>query len=118
MFVTTPNIASLEAVAKILLGRSPYSFGFYFPQYGVYGRHNREYIAEEVVALGQCAGFSTKSIETRDVYPPTVDIKRARRALKWFGKFNETLQKQVIFYSGTKAEGSPNGFPPSLYFSR
>jgi len=118
MFVTTPNIASLESVAKILLGGSPYNFGFYFPQYGVYGRHNREFIAEEVAALGQCAGFSTKIIETRDVYPPTRDTAAARAALKTFGTLDESLRNQVIFYSGNKMGEQPSAFPPALYLNR
>jgi SAM-dependent methyltransferase len=118
MFVTTPNIASLEAVAKILLGQSPYNFGFYLPQYGVYGRHNREFIAEEVAALGQCAGFSTKVIETRDVYPLTRDLTPARAALKAFGILDDGFRKQVIFYSGSKMGEEPSAFPPALYMNR
>jgi glycosyltransferase involved in cell wall biosynthesis/SAM-dependent methyltransferase len=68
LVLTTPNIASLRAIAAILAGYHP---GF-FPAYirpRVTGeepeaRHNREYTAREIVLLFHYAGFEMTLLET------------------------------------------------------
>jgi glycosyltransferase involved in cell wall biosynthesis/SAM-dependent methyltransferase len=68
LILTTPNIASLRAIAAILSGYHP---GF-FPAYirpRVAGeepeaRHNREYSAREIVLLFHYAGFEMTLLET------------------------------------------------------
>jgi glycosyltransferase involved in cell wall biosynthesis/SAM-dependent methyltransferase len=68
LVLTTPNIASLRAIAAILSGYHP---GF-FPAYirpRVAGeepeaRHNREYSAREIVLLFHYAGFEMTLLET------------------------------------------------------
>ena len=68
LVLTTPNIASLRAIAAILSGYHP---GF-FPAYirpRVAGeepeaRHNREYSAREIVLLFHYAGFEITLLET------------------------------------------------------
>lgn len=68
LVLTTPNIASLRAIAAILSGYHP---GF-FPAYirpRVAGeepeaRHNREYTAREIALLLHYAGFETTLVET------------------------------------------------------
>lgn len=71
--VTTPNLVSHRAVAKVLQGVAPYSFGIFVPSGGVYGRHNREYTAPEVAELARSAGFEITGLATYDVYDRIVD---------------------------------------------
>ena len=65
--LTTPNIASLRAVAAILNGRHPGFFATYLkPEKLAEGdsRHNREYTAREVYLLLHYAGFDITLLET------------------------------------------------------
>jgi SAM-dependent methyltransferase len=65
MIVTTPNVARLENVARLISGENicdPYS------GYGPYGRHNREYTRRELVTLLQFVGFDVKEHFTADVH--------------------------------------------------
>ncbi len=67
LVLTTPNIASLRAVAGILQGFHPMLFPAYIqPGEGgtVDSRHNREYTANEVKALLENSGFDVTLIET------------------------------------------------------
>lgn len=67
LVLTTPNIASLRAVAAILNGRHPGFFATYLkPEKLAEGdsRHNREYTAREVYLLLHYAGFDITLLET------------------------------------------------------
>ena len=67
LVLTTPNIASLRAVAGILQGFHPMLFPAYIrPSEGgtVDSRHNREYTANEVKALLENSGFEVTLLET------------------------------------------------------
>ncbi len=67
LVLTTPNIASLRAVAAILNGRHPGFFATYLkPEKLAEGdsRHNREYTAREVYLLLHYAGFDIERLET------------------------------------------------------
>lgn len=65
LILTTPNVARLVNVARLIAGSNlydPYS-GF-----GPYGRHNREYNRHEVVLLLEFLGFKIEQIFTSDVH--------------------------------------------------
>jgi SAM-dependent methyltransferase len=65
--VTTPNIASLRAIAAILQGYHPGFFPHYIqprPSGRVEPRHNREYAPREIRQLLEDAGFETERLET------------------------------------------------------
>ena len=67
LVLTTPNIASLRALAGILQGYHPMLFPAYIrPNEGgkADARHNREYTAGEIKALLENSGFEVTLIET------------------------------------------------------
>ena len=65
LVLTTPNIASLRAVAGILQGFHPMLFPAYIrPRESVEVRHNREYTAAEIKALLEISGFEVTLLET------------------------------------------------------
>lgn len=111
--VTTPNVLCYESFYGILEGLTPYTFGQYQPQYGVYGHHNREYTPSEVEALGNSSGLDTQLLTTKDVYDPRFDIGHAIELARSLGK--DQNRGHVIFYVGSKGEKRPSGFPKELY---
>jgi SAM-dependent methyltransferase len=66
LLVTTPNVARLENVARLVVGENLYDP---YSGYGPYGRHNREYSLHELVNLAAHAGFSCERAFTADVHP-------------------------------------------------
>ena len=65
LIVTTPNVARLENVARMLAGENVYDP---YSGYGAYGRHNREYTLGELQRLLEHAGFAVQSAFTSDVH--------------------------------------------------
>jgi SAM-dependent methyltransferase len=65
LVVTTPNVARLENVARLLAGENLYDP---YSGYGPYGRHNREYTAGELRRLLDHAGFAVEVAFTADVH--------------------------------------------------
>ena len=66
LVLTTPNVARLANVAKLLAGVNIYDP---YSGYGAYGRHNREYNRHELVHLLAHAGFEVEVFFTADVLP-------------------------------------------------
>jgi SAM-dependent methyltransferase len=66
LLITTPNAVRLVNVANILAGSN--FFDRYHPQNGIYGRHNREFTAEELEILMPAAGFVDCVVRTADRY--------------------------------------------------
>jgi SAM-dependent methyltransferase len=65
LVVTTPNVARLENVARLIAGANIYDP---YSAYGPYGRHNREYTLEELSRLLTHAGFAIDTAFTADVH--------------------------------------------------
>lgn len=65
LILTTPNVARLENVARILSGTNIYDP---YSGYGPYGRHNREYTRHEIVRLLEYCGFTQEVFFTADVH--------------------------------------------------
>lgn len=66
LVLSTPNVARLENVSKILSGKNIYDP---YSGYGPYGRHNREYTQQDLFALLSANGFRVDSVFTADVSP-------------------------------------------------
>jgi glycosyltransferase involved in cell wall biosynthesis/SAM-dependent methyltransferase len=67
LVLTTPNIASLRAVAGILQGFHPMLFPAYIRPHesgDAEARHNREYTAPEIQSLLQVSGFDVTLLDT------------------------------------------------------
>lgn len=66
LVLTTPNVARLENVARLVAGSNIYDP---YSGYGPYGRHNREYNRHELHHLLRYCGFSEELFFTADVHP-------------------------------------------------
>ncbi len=117
LVLTTPNIASLRAIAAILQGYHP---GF-FPAYlkpesaSTDARHNREYTPREIYLLMNDAGFTVTHLETgpfRDIPKPEllwVDHLLERYSLA------RDLRGDGIYAVGRKTGPVRHRFPAWLY---
>lgn len=65
LILTTPNVARLENVARLVSGTNMYDP---YSGYGPYGRHNREYTKHELWMLLQHCGFRPDVFYTADVH--------------------------------------------------
>jgi SAM-dependent methyltransferase len=75
ILLSTPNVARLENIARMLNGTNIYDP---YSGHGPHGRHNREYTRHEVAWLLSHLGFEPVHHFTSDVHPnqATVDIKK------------------------------------------
>jgi SAM-dependent methyltransferase len=64
LILTTPNVARLENVNKMIAGLNIYDP---YSGYGPYGRHNREYNKDELYKLFSRLGFDIEQIFSSDV---------------------------------------------------
>lgn len=113
LLVSTPNLASLESMFRAYHLKSPYNFGIY-SKHGAYGRHNREYVPEELAQIGECSGFSTKILTTRNVYPATCSRRDAMRLFR-LNPSDLVLRRQNIFYVGLKTDTPFKAYPENLF---
>lgn len=65
LILTTPNVARLENVARLLSGANIYDP---YSGHGPYGRHNREYNKHELNLLLGATGFKIERMFTADVH--------------------------------------------------
>lgn len=66
LILSTPNVARLENVSKMLAGMNIYDP---YSGYGAYGRHNREYNKHELFLLLTHMGFEIEEMFSADVHP-------------------------------------------------
>jgi glycosyltransferase involved in cell wall biosynthesis/SAM-dependent methyltransferase len=64
--LTTPNVARLDNVRKIISGENIYDP---YSGHGPYGRHNREYTQEDLFNLLSANGFTVRTLFTANVNP-------------------------------------------------
>jgi SAM-dependent methyltransferase len=67
LLLTTPNPARLENLEKMVRDRA--SFSDPISGYGIHGRHNREYAANEFIDLCSATGLTVLAAKTLDVMP-------------------------------------------------
>jgi SAM-dependent methyltransferase len=112
--LTTPNVARLENVARLLAGANLYDP---YSAHGPYGRHNREYTRHELHHLLRYCGFSEEVFFSADVHP-----NRADQVFDT-GKFHQLLAPragdlgQYLFTKWRKTGEDPARKPAWLYRS-
>jgi SAM-dependent methyltransferase len=112
--LTTPNIACYETLDKLIHCISPYRYGLY-SCYGEYGRHNREYVPEEIKIIGEGAGFETSLLSTKDTYDNEIDLTKIKPFLNNYND-NPLMRGQTIFYRGLKKPDKAfKRYPEVLY---
>lgn len=113
LILTTPNVARLENVARMIAGANLYDP---YSGYGPYGRHNREYTRHELWRLLTYLGFEVDVLFTADV--------NENRACRYFDsarfenlvKFRANDLGQYIFSRWKKADTLPSMKKPSWLY--
>ena len=116
LLVSTPNVARLENVARLIAGANVYDP---YSGYGPYGRHNREYTRHELVRLLEFAGFKPDVHFTVDVHQHQSDLYVSPRVLSSVLPQDRLPDLgQYIFCRATKTpDVPPSGRPTELYRS-
>ena len=94
LVLTTPNVARLENVRKIIAGENVYDP---YSGYGAYGRHNREYTPEDLFRLLSANGFSVRTMFTADVHPSQSNSSVSLNSVAPLVRHRETDLGQYIF---------------------
>lgn len=115
LILTTPNVARLENISRLLSGANIYDP---YSGYGPYGRHNREYNRHELVQLLEFEGFNASVHFTADVHANNAAGFYDLELISPLLKYREQDLGQYIFL---KAENtircSPSKRPSWLYRS-
>ena len=102
LILTTPNVARLENVTRLIGGANIYDP---YSGYGPYGRHNREYNRHELVQLLKFEGFDPSEHFTADVHANNAQAFCSIEKIADLIKFREHDLGQYIF---VKAIVGPN----------
>lgn len=118
LVLTTPNIASLRAIAAVLQGYHPGYFPAYLrPEARQQGeaRHTREYTPREVARLLVDAGFEVVRLETGPYREaPRPELVWAENVLERYGLLKE-LRGDAIYAVGRKIGPVVARYPEWLY---
>ena len=109
LILTTPNVARLENVARMVDGTNIYDP---YSGYGPYGRHNREYNRHELVQLLKFEGFETKESFTADVHSNNSQAYCRIEKITDILKHRESDLGQYIFIKATVCEKQANSKRP------
>jgi SAM-dependent methyltransferase len=115
LLVSTPNVARLENVARLIAGGNIYDP---YSGYGPYGRHNREFTRHELHRLLTFVGLTPTEHFTVDVHPhrATSFVDPARLADLLAGPRADDLG-QYLFFRATNDQPAHEGRPSWLYRS-
>lgn len=114
LIVTTPNVARLENIARLISGENIYDP---YSGYGPYGRHNREYTCRELMTLLQFEGFDVKKHFTADVHENRSAAYADLSHLKGKLEFRRNDLGQYIFIMAANTARISRKFPSWLYRS-
>jgi SAM-dependent methyltransferase len=107
LLITTPNVHNLSYGTRLLRGSGnifhPYS------GYGIYGRHQREYMMGELLDLLQGVGYAIVESRFADIYPH-------ERWQNWLRRWRPQWRDN-LFVLAQKADERRYYYPPNLYIS-
>jgi glycosyltransferase involved in cell wall biosynthesis/SAM-dependent methyltransferase len=103
LIITTPNVARLDNVCKIIGGENIYDP---YSGYGPYGRHNREYNKHDLYRLLTGNGFEVREIFTADVHERYADSYVDLDRIKPLVRHRAADLGQYIFCRSTVGEGA------------
>jgi SAM-dependent methyltransferase len=113
LVLTTPNVARLENIAKLIAGDNIYDP---YSGYGAYGRHNREYNRHELCILLEHEGFNVSECFTSDVHVNNSNIYFDTNKLYGDLKFRENDLGQYIFIKAKKINNTNNQARPKWLY--
>ena len=114
LIVSTPNVARLENVSKMIVGANIYDP---YSGYGPYGRHNREFTRHELVHLLQFCGFAVDNHFTTDVHSDGALSMVPPKTLKELVSHRKDDLGQYLFCIATKSTSVTPGRPTEIYRS-
>lgn len=114
LIVTTPNVARLENVARLVVGQNLYDP---YSGYGPYGRHNREYSQHELYYLLLHAGFETEMMFTGDVHVNNACALVPEDKLEELLGWRASSLGQYLFFRAINAGVAETRRPTWLYRS-
>lgn len=115
LILTTPNVARLENVARLISGANIYDP---YSGYGPYGRHNREYNRHELDQLLRFEGYEPTACFTADVHDNNSEVFCSVEKIADMLRFRENDLGQYIFVRATaKPETQSTQRPAWLYRS-
>lgn len=113
LILTTPNVARLENVTRLISGANIYDP---YSGYGPYGRHNREYNRHELDQLLRFEGYEPVHCFTADVHanhaPSFCPVEKIADLLK----FRENDLGQYIFVKALAKVGEPKTHRPDWLY--
>jgi len=114
LLLTTPNVARLENVLRLLHGANIYDP---YSGYGPYGRHNREYTRHELHRLLDFAGFEIETSMTADGHPSDATKWELYDAAAPLIQAREPDLGQYLFVRARATRPPHKGLPSFLYRS-
>lgn len=114
LILSTPNVARLENVAKLIAGANLYDP---YSGYGPYGRHNREYSRHELFLLLDYCGFDIEIMFTADVHENLSATYCSLGSLKDLLEFRQHDLGQYIFVKCRSTRPARQKRPEFLYRS-
>ncbi|QIF80619.1 bifunctional 2-polyprenyl-6-hydroxyphenol methylase/3-demethylubiquinol 3-O-methyltransferase UbiG [Brevundimonas sp. 'scallop'] len=111
LFLTTPNVSSIENIHRILWRQVPNSY-YHYRSARISDRHNLEYGPDLMMQLMENCGFSVERIWTEySWFPPRDDL------LDWVGKagYPTELRGDNLFVQAVKTGHVKERFPNFLY---
>jgi SAM-dependent methyltransferase len=98
LILTTPNVARLENITRLISGANIYDP---YSGYGPYGRHNREYNCHELDQLLKFEGFETTRCFTADVHANNAQAFCSVDKIVDLVRYRENDLGQYIFMKAT-----------------
>ena len=120
LIMSTPNVASIEALHSILIGGNPYMYPPFYKSGGT-NRHNREYTCFEVRRLLRASGFEVEEFYTFDLkqIPLSMRLLAYWCSLPWYLKRCAYLRPetwgQFTLIVGVKTGSVSERYPKWLY---
>ncbi len=114
LILTTPNVARLENVSKLMAGANIYDP---YSGHGTYGRHNREYNKRELYLLLTHLGFDIEIMFSSDVHADNSSaFFDPEKFIHWL-EFRKKDLGQYLFLRAKNTRESNNKKPTWLYRS-
>lgn len=108
LVLTTPNVARLDNVRKMISGENIYDP---YSGYGPYGRHNREYTPQDLFGLLSANGFQVNTLFTADVNPGHTSSPVAVETVAPLVKDRQADLGQYIFSQSSVTQESKRQSP-------
>lgn len=115
MVLTTPNIASMSAVARILSGANPIGY-CKFKRSRSSDRHNIEFTPDQIHTLLESAGWAPSRLWTENVWDmnPYTELHEQLRAAGGY-EGDQALRGDNIFCVANKVSETRDRWPAALY---